>query len=431
MSRRRGTGELTFEAQRELEALEAAVRGEPVAPEHQALAELALALREERPRPNAEFARALDARAAHGFRGAGSEERSGARARGALAMWPLAGRRQADGAPRRRVPRRRLALGLGAGSALAALVVASVVVLSGGRSEHPRPGLGPAAVAGPTVSAPAVSGAGRAGQLGTAERGPAEPAPPAIAGAEAAPAGAARAVERTATLDVGVSRRSIQSTAGRVFTLVSAFGGYVRQSSVSSGTAGAGTAGAGSSGPGSSGEEGASFDVRVPSARLSAAIAALSHLGHVRSETNTTNDVTDQLGALRRALGDLRAERASVLKQLSAASSAERVAALKQRLRALDAQIGRRQAQLRALNARVDYTSLALSLTPEESGGASAGNLTPGGAAKDAARILDAALAVLVLAAAALLPLGAIVIAGWSAIALTRRRLREQALDAG
>jgi hypothetical protein len=426
MSRRRGTGELTFEAQRELEALEAAVRGEPVAPEHQALAELALALREERPRPNAEFARALDARAAHGFRGAGSEERSGARAREALAMWPLAGRRQADGAPRRRVPRRRLALGLGAGSALAALVVASVFVLSGGRSEHPRPGLGPAAVAGPTVSAPAVSGAGRAGQLGTAERGPAEPAPPAIAGAEAAPAGAARAVERTATLDVGVSRRSIQSTAGRVFTLVSAFGGYVRQSSVSSGTAGAG-----SSGPGSSGEEGASFDVRVPSARLSAAIAALSHLGHVRSETNTTNDVTDQLGALRRALGDLRAERASVLKQLSAASSAERVAALKQRLRALDAQIGRRQAQLRALNARVDYTSLALSLTPEESGGASAGNLTPGGAAKDAARILDAALAVLVLAAAALLPLGAIVIAGWSAVALTRRRLREQALDAG
>jgi len=35
-----------------------------------------------------------------------------------------------------------------------------------------------------------------------------------------------------------------------------------------------------------------------------------------------------------------------------------------------------------------------------------------------------------VLAAAALLPLAVILIAGWSAIALTRRRLREQALDA-
>ena len=411
MSRRRGTDELTFEAQRELEALEAALRREPVAPEHAALAELALALREERPQPSAKFARALDDRAAHGFRSAGRQERAGAHARGALGTRPPLRRRQAGGGPRWRVPRRRLAVGLGAGTALAAVVVASVVVFSGGRSERPRP-----AFATNSVAAPAVSGAGRADQLGTAERGPLEAAAPAIAGrAEAGPSGAARSIERTATLDVGVSRRSIQSIAGRVFTLVSAFGGYVRQSSVSSG---------------SSGEDGASFDVRLPSARLSAAIAALSHLGHVRSETDTTNDVTDQLGALRRALDDLRAERASVLKQLSAAPSAERVAVLKQRLRALEAQIARLQAQLRALNARVDYTSLALSLTPEASSGASSGNLTPGGAAKDAARILDAALAVLVLAAAALLPLALLVIACWSAIALTRRRLREQALDA-
>ena len=411
MSRRRGTEELTFEAQRELQALEAAIRGEPVAPEHAALAELALSLREERPQPSAEFARALDGRAARGFRGAGRQERSGAQARGALGTRPLVRRRQTGGGLGWRVPRRRVAVGLAAGTALAAVVVASVVVFSGGRSEHPRP-----AFATNSVAAPAVSGAGRADQLGTAERGPAEAAAPANAGrAEAAPSAAARAIERTATLDVGVSRRSIQSTAGRVFTLVSAFGGYVRQSSVSSG---------------SSGEDGASFDVRLPSARLSAAIAALSHLGHVRSETDTTNDVTDQLGALRRALGDLRAERASVLKQLSAASSAERAAVLKERLRALEAHIARLQTQLRALNARVDYTSLALSLAPEASSGASSGNLTPGAAAKDAARILDAALAVLVLAAAALLPLGAIVIAGWSAIALTRRRLREQALDA-
>src|SRR5205823_171840 len=199
-----------------------------------ALAELALALREERPQPSADFASALDDRASSGFRSAASEARSGAQAGGALGTRPLAGRRPTGRRPRWPLPRRRLAAGLGAGSA----------------------------------------------------------------------------IERTATLDVGVSRRSIQSTAGRVFTLASAFGGYVRQSSVSSG---------------SSGEDGASFDVRLPSARLSAAIAALSHLGHVRSETDTTNDVTDQLGALRRALDDLRAERASVLKQLSAAPSAERV----------------------------------------------------------------------------------------------------------
>src|SRR5438874_11268963 len=105
MSRRRGTEELTFEAQRELQALEAVIRGEPVAPEHAALAELALELREERPQPSAEFARALDGRAARGFRSAGRHERSGAQARGALGTRPLVRRRRAGG-PRWRVPRR-------------------------------------------------------------------------------------------------------------------------------------------------------------------------------------------------------------------------------------------------------------------------------------------------------------------------------------
>jgi hypothetical protein len=36
-----------------------------------------------------------------------------------------------------------------------------------------------------------------------------------------------------------------------------------------------------------------------------------------------------------------------------------------------------------------------------------------------------------VLAAAALVPVAGVVIAAWTAIALTRRRLREHALDAG
>src|SRR5438128_658029 len=412
MSRRRGTQQLTPEAQRELEALDAAIGGEPVAPEHAALAELALALCQERPLPSAGFVRELEARAARGFRSAASEERSGAQARGARGTRLLGKRRDARAA-RWRVARRRLAAGLGAGTVLAAAVVASLVAFSGGRSEHQFH-----ALSSPEL-APSISGPGRADQLGTAERGPAQATAPGNADrALAAPPVTLRAIERTATLDVGVSQRSIQSTAGRVFTLVSAFGGYVRQSSVSSGSSG------------SSGQGGASFDVRLLSARLSGAIAALSHLGHVRSETDTTNDVSDQLGVLRRALGDLRAERASLLRQLSAASSADLLAALKERLRAVEAHIARLQARLRALNARVDYTSLALSLTPEESSGASSGSLTPGGAAKDAARILDAALAVVVLAAAALLPLAVLVIAGWSAIALTRRRLREQALDA-
>ena len=230
-------------------------------------------------------------------------------------------------------------------------------------------------------------------------------------------------------MDVGVAPGAIESTAQRVFTLVSAYGGYVRQSSVSSGEAGRGAE------PlhGEEGQRGgASFDIRVPSANLSDALAALAHLGHVRSENNTTNDVTDQHASLRGALGEVQAERSSVLAQLRKATDEGEIAVLKSRLHTLDERIGQLQGQLRSLDQRVTYTSLAFSLTPESSSaGAGSGDLTPGGAAHDAAAILDAALAVFVLAAAALLPLAAIVTAGSMTIAATRRRLRERALDAG
>ena len=213
-----------------------------------------------------------------------------------------------------------------------------------------------------------------------------------------------------------------------MFTLVSASGGYVRQSSVSSGESGRGAEPA----QGEEGQRGgASFDIRVPSANLSSAIAALAHLGHVRSETDTTNDVTDEHSSLDRSLAQAQAERSSLLAQLRKATGEPEVALYKARLRAVDEHIGQLQSKLRGLDQHVTYTSISLSLTPESpSGGAGAGGLTPGGAAHDAATILDTALAVLVIAAAALLPVAAIVIAAWAAFVLTRRRLREQALDA-
>jgi hypothetical protein len=200
-----------------------------------------------------------------------------------------------------------------------------------------------------------------------------------------------------------------------VFTLVSAFKGYVQQSNVNSGGA----------------NGGASFDIRVPSANLSGAIAALSHLGHVRSESDTTNDVTRQYGSLQGSLTAAQAQRAGLLRALAAGAEAE--SSLLSRLHAVDARISTLQGQLRALRQRVDYTALALTLTAEanQSGSAGSGSdLTPGSAARDAARILDAALAVLVLGGAAALPFALIALCVWLAVSALRRRAREQALDA-
>jgi hypothetical protein len=382
---------LTAEARRELDAIDAALLGESVAADQQPLAELARVTRELRARPSEEFARALDAKAERGFRR--EKRRSGAPAPG--------GAHGRTTSPRRR----SLALALGAGLTVL-LAVAIAVSLSrsgGGRVAQPAP---QGATAGVRAASPPGSSAG-------ATKG--TPAQSSAAEA-AAPRAAARQVERTSTLDIGVAPDSVQSAAQRVFALSSSYGGYVAQSNVSTGAPPQG---------------GASFDVRLPSSKLPSAIAALSHLGRVRSENNTTSDVTDQLGSLRRSLAGLAAERSSLLRQLAAATEAGPVQTLKEQLHRVEASISQVQGAVRALLTRVDYTSLALTLTTEPSAGASSGYLTPGAAAGEAARILDAALAVLVIAAAAVLPLAAIVLLGWMAVALGRRRLREHALDAG
>src|SRR5688500_9656084 len=61
---------MSAEVERDLEALDAALAGEPV-PEDEGLAQLVRELRAERPAPAPTFAEELDARAAEGFRGAG------------------------------------------------------------------------------------------------------------------------------------------------------------------------------------------------------------------------------------------------------------------------------------------------------------------------------------------------------------------------
>jgi hypothetical protein len=418
---RHESSNMSAEARRELEAIDAALSDGPVGREHARLAELARELQAIRPRPSEDFARALDARAAQGFQ----RERQLRIPSGSAPH-----RQGSHHGPRRsvklRAPRARQALGVALAAALAAAIAVPFALSGGGhgRMASSTSGSGAAASAevnkaiaqgtkAPEAAAPGAAAPRAAAQGDLLPAGGLNGTSPSASGS-ASPG--ARQVERTATLDVGVAPASIESTAHQVFTLVSASSGYVRQSSVSSGSAGQG---------------GASFDVRVPSSNLTRTIAELSGLGHVRSENDTTNDVTDQLSSLQSSLREVRAERASLLGQLARSSDPQQAASLKAQLRTLQARISRLESALHGLTNRITYTSLALSLTPETPAASKQGDLTPGGAARDAAQILDAALAVLVLAAAVLLPLAAIALAGWMAIAMTRRRLREQTLDAG
>ncbi len=65
---RRDAEPMSADVLRELEAIDAVLRGDPVDPEWAETAELALLMRQQRPRRRAEFAAELDERAASGFR---------------------------------------------------------------------------------------------------------------------------------------------------------------------------------------------------------------------------------------------------------------------------------------------------------------------------------------------------------------------------
>jgi hypothetical protein len=394
---------MSAEALGELEAIEATLTGTPVGPEHARLAELVRELRASRPAPRQQFVRTLDAKVAGGFAGEGGERDR---------------RRRQPGTSKHSLRLLGISMPLrpALATALTALVAVAVAVplaVSGG-ARH-------------TQAIPKTSeNFGRATSAGSALAAPAEStlhgdlkAPGAGTSSSAAAPNAGRAesrrIERGATLDVGVAPSSIESTSKQVFTIVSSLGGYVRQSNVSSGAPGQGAA---------------SFDVRVPSSNLSRAIAELSQLGHVRTENDLTNDVTEQFNSLQSSLGSYQRQRASLLRQLAAASEPRPQAALKARLRAVQRRISQLQEELTALRTRVNYSSLALTLTAEAPVGSKQGNLTPGAAARQAGQILEAALSVLVLCVAAVVPLAALVLAGWAVAVSMRRRLREQALDA-
>lgn len=419
---------LNADAIRELQALDAALRGEPVEEQHASTVELVRAMRAVKPAPSERAALALDTRVAHAFE---RKPRRASRLRARTGRPPRAAEAESRGAGHRRSwPRTVFSHPGWVAGVLAGLALAVAVPLTLTGATRPPSGEATSARA-PATSAPATSAPAMSAPATRAPSRVLAPAPFAPQAAPAAPAQRARRVERTATLDVGVASSAIQSTAQRVFALASAFHGYVQQSSVSTGGKPTGPPVQVERGEGGDqGEQGgASFQLRLPSSSLGAALATLAQLGHVRSETDTTNDVTGQVDGLERSVHDAQAQRASLIAQLARAASAESEEALKRQLRAVERRISGLRQALGAVKDRIQYTNVALSLTPEAHRSEGGGYLTVGGALHDGGRILAAALAVLVLVGTALLPVALMGLAGWALVSATRRRMREQALD--
>ena len=173
----------------------------------------------------------------------------------------------------------------------------------------------------------------------------------------------------------------------------------------------------------------ARYDLRVPASRLDEALADLSRLAKVTSRTATSDDITGVYVSARDRLQDARAERQALLKALQNADTTAEADALRYRIRLARDRIVIAERDLAAVKRRADRAKVSVTVrsTGERSEG---GAWTPGDALDDAGRILEVAAGVVLVSAAALLPLALVGLLAGLATRTLRRRRREAALGA-
>lgn len=415
-------------------AIDATLEGEAVDPEYADLAELSLLIRRERPPVVDGFATSMDERVERRF-----------------------------AVPRAARPARRLRWLWAPGAAVAAAVagVAVVIVVAGGNGGVSSNGAlfksagtsssasattvasSSAASAGPSTPArqlsavaPDVRRDGRAAARpsaansttsaahGTAAGGSPGSSSSSAGSLAAAPTpatapGGKRQIVQSAQIQLSTAPSRIDDVAQQVFDVMQAQNGIVNSSNVTATRTTDGDA---------------SFQLSVPSANLSATLAALSRLhgATVVSRSDATADITGQVGGAGERLAVARALRRSLLRQLAAAVTTTQVDSIKLQLRSADASINSDLSTLRGLQRQVAYSRIALTIqaaTPPPPPRSQGSSFTIGRAAHDAGRVLVVVAGVALIVLAVMVPVGLVAaLAAWVAIAVRRRR-REHALD--
>jgi hypothetical protein len=350
-------------------------------------------LRSLKPMLEPRFAAELDERAAAGFAGEG----------GRSALGRLGERLTAQ-------PLRRIAPALAA--AAMAVVVATVVVTelgsdSGTESVKQHDG------ALSTEAAPSAQGGAAPSESvlpAKPSTGTIEPLPP--IDQDIAPGAAKRHVERTATMTLSAAAGEVADVADGVVEVTDRYHGIVVSSSVQT------TDDARSR---------ATFDLRIPTTRLQAALADLSELAHVSSRNEGSLDITAPVISAKDRVADARAEIEGLLEQLANAGSTDESAALRERLRAARDELASVRAELRSLSQRADFT--AVNVTVRGDGGGDGGGWSLGDAAGDALSVLKTTAGIALVSLAVLVPLALLATLAWLGWGAVTKRRREAALD--
>jgi hypothetical protein len=362
----------------ELEAVDAALAGRYVAPEHAELAELALLLRDDRPEPDEAWTTHLDRRVETGFPSRPRERK----------FW---------------VAFRKASPALGLAAAVVLVVIGAATFEPGGDDSDDSGGGGQTAAVD--------SGGASAGESAT---GGAEPLIQQDSGSRAggdpdSDRRRERAERRSASLTLAAPRREIDSVSTRVGDVAADLGGFVQSSTISS-------------------QEGGSLELRVPSDRLETAIQRISRLGRVRELSRRSVDITSNMVSARERLSDARAERKSLLVQLANAVTVNETESIRARLEIVSREIAAARRVLRRVNNEANFANVSVAVVPRAAD-LDEGAWTPGDAFDDALRVLEVVAGVALIATAVLLPFALIWLLAWLGRRAVIRRRRERALD--
>jgi hypothetical protein len=262
--------------------------------------------------------------------------------------------------------------------------------------------LGPAF--GPAKSAAAGESAAKATNAPQATN-----APLVVSGAAVAPG---RVQQLGASITLTATPSEVQTVADRVSRLAVSDGGFVQSSHVNEGE--------------KTGE--ATLTLSIPSAKLSAALAALGQIAPVHAENQSLQDITDTYNAARQRLNDATAERVALLHALAKASTEGQIDSLHERISQNRGAIAQARSALQAVSRQASTAEVEVTVL----GNAHAGSegLTLHRGLHDAGRVLTVTLIVLLIAAAVLVPLSLLIAALASAIRAWRSYRRERILDA-
>jgi hypothetical protein len=240
---------------------------------------------------------------------------------------------------------------------------------------------------------------------------PTSAAPAAHAGASEA-AAPGRVQELGASVTLAVTPAEVQETADRVSRLVVRDGGFVQSSHVQVQQ-------------GHGGE--ATLTLKLPSDKLSAALASLEQIAPVRDESQSLQDITNSYNSARQRLSDADAERQALLHALAKASTEGEIDSLRERLAQSRSAVASAHAALEAVLHRASTAEVEVSVLGDAHAGSEGLTLHRG--LHDAGRVLTVALVVLLIALAVVVPLALVLLALVGARRVWRRHQREQALD--